>query len=83
MVAKDSQINPLHDQTASGSNREAKAMTFPAVQDCGVAFCAEQYTGLTTEWPAFNENTEQSSNEPKSVAFSQLGEYSGERFAGK
>ncbi|KAG7314742.1 hypothetical protein KOW79_022045 [Hemibagrus wyckioides] len=83
MVAKDSQINPLHDQTASGSNREAKAMIFPAVQDCGAAFCAEQYTGLTTEWPAFNGNTEQSSNEPKSVAFSQLGEYSGERFAGK
>ncbi|KAI5615590.1 T-box transcription factor TBX6L isoform X1, partial [Silurus asotus] len=32
-LAKDSQINPQHNQTASGSNREAKALIFPAVQD--------------------------------------------------
>ncbi|KAK2816292.1 hypothetical protein Q7C36_022563 [Tachysurus vachellii] len=73
MIAKDLQINPQHEQTASGASREEKAPIFPAVQDCGVAFCAEQYTGLTTEWPAFNGNTEQS-NESKSVAFSQLWE---------
>ncbi|XP_034156345.2 T-box transcription factor TBX6L [Pangasianodon hypophthalmus] len=83
VVAKDSQIIPQHEQTASGSNREEKALIFPAVQDCGATFCTEQYTGHATEWPAFNGNTGQSSTEPRSVAFSQLGEYTGESAAGK
>lgn len=54
VVAKDSQSNPQDEQTASGLNREAKALIFPAVQDCGAAFCPEQYPGHTAEWPAFN-----------------------------
>lgn len=83
MVARDLQVNPQHEQTGSGSNRDAKAPIFPAVQDCGAAFCAEQYTGHTTEWPAFSGNTEHSGSELRSVAFSQLGEYPGERAAGK
>ncbi|KAF7688621.1 T-box transcription factor TBX6L [Silurus meridionalis] len=62
-LAKDSQINPQHDQTASGSNREAKALIFPAVQDSAAAFYTEQYTGRTKEWPAFNGNTGQRSSE--------------------
>lgn len=78
VVAKDSQINPQHEQTASGSNREAKAPISPAVQNCSVAFCTEQYPGHTTEWPAFNGNTGQSSTEPRSVASSHLGEYARE-----
>lgn len=83
VVAKDLQINPQHEQIASGSHREAKAQIFPAVQDCGAAFCTEQDTGHTTEWPVFNGNPGQSSTEPRSVAFSQLGEYAGESAAGK
>lgn len=56
LVAKDSQINPKHEQTASGSNREVKARIFPAVQDRGAAVCSEQYTGHARECPAFNGN---------------------------
>ncbi|TSL28147.1 T-box transcription factor TBX6L [Bagarius yarrelli] len=80
MVAKDSR-NPRHEQTAPVSNRDAKALIFPAVQDCNVAFCTEQHTGFTTDWPALN--TEQNSTEIRSVAFSQLGKYTGESVAGK
>lgn len=52
VVAKEAQIYPQYEQTAS--NREAMALILPAVQDCVAAFCTEQYTGHTTEWAAFN-----------------------------
>ncbi|KAM9441101.1 T-box transcription factor TBX6L [Clarias gariepinus] len=81
VASKDSPIYSQHEHSASGSNREAKALIFPAVQDYGVAFCSEQYTGYTPEWPAYHPNG--SCTETRSVASSQRVEYSGESASGK